>query len=372
MKITRPIFSMIWLGGSFSPIFAQSPPARTPSLATAQSFSNTGTPAARLVPVASPAAIAPGPTPATTLQPTSGPAVTASIQQQAETLLGRSEQMLDQIGSLSAKIRHQVDLFDNQISGAGLYLQQGRGAQRLSRFELKSQAGETSSLLLQICDGRYFWTYRESPVGRVLTQVNLERVQMALEHPPTVASATAPVIAATPVIAAAPAGAAPQSALALSIGGLPRLVAGVRQNFQFTRLGETQLGQQRVWVLDGQLAPALLIAAAPDQKGNIEAGKTIDLKKLPPQLPERLNLYISQADLMPCRIDYLRRAGKNETAGQGGAPEGYRAIVTLEIFDVQFNSPIDPRQFAYQPKGINVSDATEAYLKSIGVQAAPK
>src|SRR5882724_6194775 len=138
MKITRSIFSMIVFAGSFSPVLAQNPAARPAALATTQGFSNPTSPSAPLVPVAAPTPMAPVPVSPPAIP---GPAANASVPQQADALLARSQQMLDQIGSLSAKIRNQVDLFDHQISGAGQYLQQGRGAQRLSRFELKSQAG---------------------------------------------------------------------------------------------------------------------------------------------------------------------------------------------------------------------------------------
>ena len=81
---------------------------------------------------------------------------------------------------------------------------------------------------------------------------------------------------------------------------------------------------------------------------------------------------LGKPDLIPYRIEYLRRGGKSNGAGQGGLLPGYRAMVTTEFFDVRVNAPIDPREFVYQPsgltqpKGLKVIDATDAYLKTLG------
>ena len=162
----------------------------------------------------------------------------------------------------------------------------------------------------------------------------------------------------------------------MPIGGLSKLLAGLRQSFQFDRLGETRLGERRVWAIDGQWRPAQLAAAVPDQRSTIEAGRTIELKKLPAHLPEHVVLYVGQEDLIPYRIEYLRRSDKSDATGQGGILPGYRAIVTTEVFDVRTNVPIDSRQFTYQPsgltqaKGLKVIDTTDAYLKALSADAA--
>jgi hypothetical protein len=272
--------------------------------------------------------------------------------QDAEALIERVDRNLDALGSLSANVRNQVELFDHQITGAGRYLQQGRGLRRLSRFELKSQVSEATFTLLEISDGRFFWTFRELPGGPSLSQLDLERIESQLSASAHVGGATRPVPP--------------------PIGGLPKLLAELRQNFQFNRSAETQLGDRRVWVVDGQWRPERLAAAVPEQRGAIEAGKIIEIKKLAAHLPEHVLLYVGQADLVPYRIEYLRRGDKSNGAGQGGLLPGYRTMVTTEFFDVRVNMPIDPREFVYrpsgltQPKGLKVIDATDAYLKSLG------
>jgi len=273
--------------------------------------------------------------------------------QQAEGLFLRVRQLVDSYDSIECGTRHQIDLFDHQILGAGHYYQQGHGLRRLSRFELRSQIGNRTTTLFEVSDGNYFWTFRENSVATTLTRVDLLRVSQALEQ----SRRAAPAIAAREP----------------AIGELPKLLAGIADDFRFERVVDGRLGDRPVWVVEGIWKPEKLIEAVPDQKANIEAGRPLDLKRLPTQLPERIVLSIGQTDLFPYRIEYLRRTSNSavDGAGQGGGAPGYRAIVSMEWFDVQINRPIDPQKFVYQPTGW--TDATEVFLKALNLApAAPK
>lgn len=275
----------------------------------------------------------------------------SSASQDPEALVERVERNIDGLQSLSTNVRQQCEIFDHQVTGAGQYVQQGRGVRQLSRFELKSQIGDASYTLLKINDGHFFWTFRELPGGPTISRIDLDRVEAQL----------APAGRALPV---APLG-------QWELGGLSKMLTGLRQSFQFTRFLESRLGDRPVWIVDGQWRPAQLIAAVPDQRGTIEAGRTIDIKKLPAHLPERVLLTIGQSDLMLYRIEYLRRAGKGESETRGGLLPGYRTMVATEFFDVRMNVPIDAREFVYQPsgltqaKGLKVADTTDAFLKAL-------
>ena len=275
----------------------------------------------------------------------------AAGAQDPQALVEQVERNLDQLGSLSAKVRMQVDLFDQQATGAGLYLQKRDGRRQLSRFALTSQFGDAAFTLLQINDGRWFWAYRELPDGPSLNRLDLERIDEQLRN------------GGTPE--------PPLPAGGLPIGGLPKLLAGLRRCFQFTHLGETQLADRRVWVVDGGWRPDRLAAAVPDQRTAIEAGRPIEIKKLPAHLPEHVLLYIGPSDLFPYRIDYLRRNDRSGGAGQGSALPGYRVMMTIEFFDVRANQTIDSREFDYQPR-LKWVDTTGAYLKSLGAAAGTK
>jgi len=59
-------------------------------------------------------------------------------------------------------------------------MQQGRGLRQLSRFELKSQVGDATFTLIEINDGRFFWTFRELPGGPSLNRLDLDRIESQL------------------------------------------------------------------------------------------------------------------------------------------------------------------------------------------------
>lgn len=277
-----------------------------------------------------------------------------AASQDPEALVERAQRNLDGLQSLSAKIRQHVEMFDHQVTAVGQYAQQGRGVRQLSRFELKSQVGDASFTVLEINDGHFFWTFRELPTGPNISRIDLDRVEKQLAVGGlTAAGSTASQSGRTP------------------IGGLSKMLAGLRQNFQFTRVADSRLGDRAAWIVDGQWRPAQLVAAAPDVRGAIETGRPIDIKKLPAHLPEHVLLTIGQSDLLLYRVEYWRRAGKGETETPGTMLPGHRLMVATEYFDIRVNAPIDPREFAYQPsgltqaKGLKVADATDAFLKTL-------
>src|SRR5580704_846432 len=97
--------------------------------------------------------------------------VVLAAGQQAEGLILRVRQLIDSYDSIEYGTRHQIDLFDHQILGAGHYYQQGHGLRRLSRFELRSQIGNRTTTLFEVSDGNYFWTFRENSGAPTLTRV---------------------------------------------------------------------------------------------------------------------------------------------------------------------------------------------------------
>jgi hypothetical protein len=280
-----------------------------------------------------------------------------AASQQAESLFLRVRQLIDGYDSIECGTKHQIDIFDHQILGAGHYYQQGHGLRRLTRFELRSQIGKRTTTLFEVADGNFFWTFRENQGVGTLERIDLQRVLQAWDQ----SRRAAPAVAAREP----------------EISGLPKLLEGIADDFQFQRVIDGQLGDRPVWIVEGSWKPAKLAAAVPDQKANIEAGRQLELKRLPAQLPERIMLDVAQADLFPCRIEYLRRTSNSvptpERAGQGrGEAAGYRTIVSMEWFDVQLNRPIDPQKFIYQPTGVTMTDKTEAYLKTLNLAPAQK
>jgi len=321
---------------------------------------------------------------------TESPQASAASRQaeKAEEIFAQSRQLLDRADSISARIRNQAELLDHPIRGTGLYLQQGHGPRRLTRMELRSQAEGEATTFLEICDGHILWSLHASevavrpaapppagqqsqtpaaaaPAAPSLSKVDLDRVWQAWEQTANEGRLDA---ARFPTVA-----------------GLPKLLDGIRHKFHFTRATEGRLGDVAVWTVEGRWRADELAAAVPDQRAAILAGRPIDLKKFPKQLPERILLDIGRDDQVPYRIRYLRRGGNSGSgggAGEGGSseaddgnrlPAGYHVIVSMELFEVRLGGPIDPRQFIYQPSsGLQVLDATEGYLKALHLSTPPK
>ena len=331
MTISRPSFAGCVLAG-LALVFAARAQAQQPAaLATATASAA----------VSAPATQASAATP---------PGQASASSQQAESLMLEVRNLVDGADSIECSTSHQIHLFDRQILGTGHYYQQGHGFRRLTRSERNSQVGDRTDTSFELCDGAYFWTFRGTTTVGTLTQVNLQRVRQAWDD----------ARAANPQLwNREPA-----------ISGLPRLIDALIENFRFERIAPGHIGQRPVWIVYGSWKPDKLAAAIPDQKANIEAGRPIDLKRLPTQLPEHIVFEVAQDNprFFPCRLAYFRPVGNSLTeqgrGGEGGAPPGYRAIVTINWFDVKINQPIDPQKFVYQPSG-QAADATTQCLKEL-------
>jgi hypothetical protein len=117
------------------------------------------------------------------------------------------------------------------------------------------------------------------------------------------------------------------------------------------------LGSLSVRVLVGKWIPERLALLMPDQVEAMQAGQPADLSRLPDHVPEQALIYLGRDDLFPYRIEY-RRASTGENAP--------RALMVVELYEVQVNSAVDPLQFVYNPGTARYADETDAYLSAHG------
>ena len=110
------------------------------------------------------------------------------------------------------------------------------------------------------------------------------------------------------------------------------------------------------------MAPQRLAILLPEQKDAIEKHKSIDLEKLPPQLPDQIVLFLGRDDLFPYRIAYCRHACKKQWLTASTDP---KTLMAIEFFDVNFNARQDPTRFVYQPGNLHVVDRTEEFIRSL-------
>lgn len=133
-----------------------------------------------------------------------------------------------------------------------------------------------------------------------------------------------------------------------ALGGLARTVRELDAAFQFVEARATQLGDLNVWAVKGQWDPNRLAKIVPS--GN--------MAELPQQLPEHIVIWFGQDDLFPYRFDYYRHA-------EGSSSQS--SMMTLELYEVRLDGPLDSKQFTYQPGDFPVQDATATFQQQLDV-----
>jgi hypothetical protein len=258
-------------------------------------------------------------------------------------LLARAVTEVDGQASISAKVRQKVDLLGRELVGTGIYLQQGRGPQRLLRFELKLQAANKTNSTLQICDGTTLWIHEDLTDRKNLSRVDISRLRGARPKLPQGLA----------------------SNVWLALDGLSKLLMNLDNTFQFGPVVEGRLDTVPVWTIEGQWRPSKLVQLLPDQKAAIEAGKAADTRNLQPNLPDRVVLHLGCDDLFPYVIEYWRSQPADKSAKTN--PRG-RLLTVLEMFEVQLGATIDPRQFSYQPGALQPVDRTQEFFDKFGLE----
>ena len=247
--------------------------------------------------------------------------------------------------SISAEIRSTVSLFDQQLIGSGIYLEQGQAENRQSRLELTLKgADDQKSSLVQVVDGRFLWTYRKVLDKTELRQVDIGRVYRVLERSNKTPLADARALP--------------------GLGGLPQLLRNLDASFDFTSAELGLWGKRKlpVWQLEGRWKPEALARIFPQQEEALAAGKPVDLAQLPPHLPDRVLLLLGQADRFPYRIEYHR----GSPLGEDKSPRP--PLVDMELFQPVINAPIDPHRFIYNPGDQEKINATDSFLESLGLR----
>ena len=264
-------------------------------------------------------------------QPTNAPPPPVETTDQARQLLAAAAQSLAQHPSVRARLRQHIDLLGHPLYGPGGYVQQGNRF----RMELALQLSSGTRNFVQIGDGRFLWTYEEAGGQPQLSYVDLWRVKDVLDQ-------------AEPSVH-------PEQAELMLQGGLARLLTTLRVNFGMSLVGETLLGEVPCWVLHGRRTDAL----------RDNAGRGLDVLSTEGLLalsPDEARAFLGKGDLMPYRIEFYKTADSRSAAPR---PEP-TLVVSIEVFDVQFDGPIDENELSV-PADLPELDETDAYLSRFGL-----
>ncbi|MFV2069517.1 MAG: hypothetical protein ACC645_21340, partial [Pirellulales bacterium] len=253
----------------------------------------------------------------------------------SEPLLRQAATAVESQPSLRAMLRLKAQILDNELVGSGLYLQQGRGVEMLTRLELRLQTGDEATGLLRINDGRYVWTDRRSGSQRWVTSVDLRRLREAGQG----GEGGVEQSIATDV-------AAPQFEL---VGGLTDLLNSLEATFQFGDPQPHRIGKLPVYQLTGTWRPFMLARFLPDQADAILAGQPANLDALPAHIPTEVVLLLGHDNLFPYVIDYRR--------------DRHRSLLRIEWYEIQFGGAIDPKRFVFHSRGEGAKDITDQVIQ---------
>lgn len=276
-----------------------------------------------------------------------GAAVAQDGAPSPQILLGSAIRALESCDSVSAKLRHETHLFGKDLLGTGIYKEQRPGRDYLMRVELKFPVGDDSCSLVQVCDGRYLWEYRNFPTESKVARTDIVRVIRAMEQADRVPKD-------------------PHQPILPGIGGLTKVLRGLADNFEFQTVEPGKWGSQKqlVWRMRGTWNRANWLRLLPDQKAQIEGQQPLNLAKLPEIIPDEIVLLLGQEDLFPYRIEYRRTQPAKDDESKPSAT----SLVVVDFTDVSINVEIPRQTFYYSPGDIKLSEETDNYILSLGLK----
>lgn len=254
--------------------------------------------------------------------------------------------------SISAQMRQRVRVGDHSMVGAGLYLQSGLGEDQRYRFESslavdsRSQAPAPATFFtveaLEVCDGASFWTYRrwgDNPPE--VHRVDVPRVRQRVENITHVSGADAP-------------------AITQHIGGVPRILAWLREWFLFERAESAEIDGMPIWLVEGHWNPMQLTRMFPDLADQLDDDKRVPPEALPDGVPWSVRLSIGKRELFPFRIEYFAVPGERPVTDPR-----VETVGVFELYDVRLGEPVDQTAFIYSPASDAVIDTTNGHLGAV-------
>jgi hypothetical protein len=241
--------------------------------------------------------------------------------------------------SISARVRQLARVGDTVLKGSGRYVQQGTGREQRFRLETRLSSDTETFDLLEVCDGLFFWNYRQLGMQPATVQrVDVQRVHEHLEKLKV----------------------GPQPSDGPFIGGIQRMLTLLRQWFRFTTATAEELDGMQVWTIEGAWHKPLLAALLPAQAEAITSPAGITAADLPEGMPWSVRLAIGRRELFPFRIEWLAVPGPRPVTAT--TPE---VVAVFELYDVQIGEPVDATAFVYKPAIEGLIDVTDQHLKEL-------
>ncbi len=252
-----------------------------------------------------------------------------------DVILQRAIARMNSEFRFQASLRHKINMFNQQFVGTGHYRQFGNGTIKRLRFELKTQVGDKTSSVIQVCDGRHLWTRENLTEETTLSRIDVRYVRDALaEYERNGGAGNGVGRLAT------------DWGANIAMGGFPRLLASIDACFNFTSAQKAVYEDVPVWVLVGTWKNDI-------RQRLIEEFN--DGPKFPAHLPDAVKLVLSrdkEFKSIPREIQYLRLLS-DKTA---------QPMVSLQLYDMTRLVDMNAAQFDYQRGEQVIVDRTQAFL----------
>lgn len=300
-------------------------------------------------------------------------------------LLAESQRTLRQVPALESKLRVRVEMLGHSLSGVGSYLQLAGDDAIRSRLELKMQVADRVASLLQVNDGRFSWLRDDLDRDPRLVRIDLRRLREessgtdsrltggAVEDKSGAGQGRESeelefVAAGEPSLLDRVHQGTRESTLRRPwalLGGLPRLICDLDDNFEFEAPRETRRGDIPVWVIQGRWRAEALARLLPNQRQRIVDGQPLLNTQVPPFVPHAVRLTLGRDDALPgfpYLIEFLRTEGRSWQPRQATESEQLALMVSMEIYEARVPREIDASLFKYNPANQDVVDRTEELL----------
>jgi hypothetical protein len=254
-------------------------------------------------------------------------------------------QQLENRPNISANVQQRASLDGWLMEGGGRYLQQiDAGRQKIRiRFDLRAQIEGHQVRLLQVSDGDRLWTDQHMPQGHHVTNVDLRRLRRNLQ------------LAFTELPAGQARGLPLQLELSIEQGGLPALIAGLRENFSFSPPVSLWLGQTEVEGTIGDWKVEKLNRYRERSENEESTAPANTEVPIPSHLPGSVLLVVGAADRFPYIIEFRRKDTLGKFRGNGEAAFQLQSnpLMLLRFYERDFDTVINPKQFEYT-QGVDV------------------
>ncbi|MDA7980784.1 MAG: hypothetical protein MPJ50_18670 [Pirellulales bacterium] len=243
----------------------------------------------------------------------------------AQELMAAVPNQLAAYTSLQANLRQRVNLLGCEMTGAGSYLQ-GDPHRRQTRLEFRLQFEEAVLSWRQFCDGRSLWSAKKGLDGRTkISRVDLRDIDRQDPQAP--------------------------NAFAWGAGGLPQFMASLDDAFEFVRVDKGWLDDMPARIVHGRWHPERLEKVIKEEPP--PEGEPWDVTLIPDHLPQAIAVTLGADDLFPYRIEFFRANEQGKLV----------AIVTMELFEVDYRAELTDAQFEFDPGEVEIRDGTQDFLK---------